>query len=134
MLHWSLFTALEKMIDIWNIKFPLMISHHHEATELVGINDSKKAVIAVSGGSARWYKEKHQIFTGYSFFMNENSFRLDNQIHNNDRIKIFRFAEQIYNYRELYVSPGQSTYCRNFILRASIKSGELIDFVVYLFR
>ena len=39
---------------------------------------------------------------GYSFSDDENSFRLAKPIHNNDRIKMLRFAGQIY-------SPS---YCR----------------------
>jgi len=31
---------------------------------------------------------------------------------------MLRFAEPIYNARPLWFSPGQSTFCRNFTLRA----------------
>jgi hypothetical protein len=55
-------------------------------------------------------------------------------IHNNDKIKMLRLAEQIENLRPLWISPGQSTFCRKFTFRALVESFELIDFIVYLFR
>ena len=39
-------------------------------------------------------KEQRQIRIGYSFLSNENSFRLDKLIHNNDRIKILDLLNQ----------------------------------------
>jgi hypothetical protein len=38
-----------------------------------------------------------------------------------------------YNSRELYVSPGQSTFWRKCDIRAFIESFELTKFIIYLF-
>ena len=54
-------------------------------------------------------------------------------IHNNDRIKMLGFAEQIYNARELWVSPGQSTIGGNCGFRALVKSFQYLDSRMYLF-
>jgi len=60
----------------------------------IGINDNPKAVIVALGWPAGREKEPHQIFKGYSFLNNQTLFRLDELIHNIDRIKMLRFAGQ----------------------------------------
>jgi len=45
---------------------------------------------------------------------------LDEPIHNNDGIEMLRFDEQTCNWRKLWVSPGQSTICRQCIMRGSV--------------
>ena len=54
-------------------------------------------------------------------------------IHKNDGIKVLGFAELTLKARLLWVSPGQSTFCRKCGCRALIKSFEIIDFIMYLF-
>jgi len=78
-------------------------------------------------------KKLRQIYKGSSFFNNQTSFRLDKLIHNNDGIKMLRFAEQTHNSRELNVSPIHSTYRSDFLLPALVKSGQQADSIVYLF-
>ena len=43
-------------------------------------------------------------------------------IHENNRDKIWRFAEQIYNSRPLWVSPDQSTFCQKCRFRTCFHS------------
>jgi hypothetical protein len=54
--------------------------------------------MAVMMGWLEWLaggdKKLRQIYKGSSFFKNQTSFRLDKLIHNNDGIKMLRFAKQ----------------------------------------
>jgi hypothetical protein len=45
---------------------------------------------------------------------------LDKLTHNNEMVKMLRFAGQTHNSRKLYISPTQSTFCSKYILRAQI--------------
>jgi hypothetical protein len=41
---------------------------------------------------------------------------LDKLIHNNEMVKMLRFAGQTHNSRKLYISPTQSTFCSKYIV------------------
>ena len=69
----------------------------------------------------------------YSSFNNQTSFKLGEQIHNNDKNKMLGFAEKTSNSQPLWISPGQSTLGAFCVCRASIESVKLIDFIIYLF-
>jgi hypothetical protein len=61
-------------------------------------------------GKNREGKILRQMYKSYRFFNNQTSLRLNKLIHNNDKIKLLRFAGQIQNPRPLWVSLGQSTF------------------------